>query len=301
MTKYRLFQVDVFTQTVFQGNAAGVILDAKDLIPSQMQAIARELNNSETAFILPPEDESHDVCIRFFTPTMEVPTCGHATVAAHYVRALINNLPSGRIYHKIGIGTLPIDIVREGKNLKVFMTQGKPVIDKPLEPEQVRYLLQALNLNPDQLEPRCPIQKISTGNSKYIIGVRDQSTLDGMHPNMLAIKKFADDYPCTGLFTFCFASDSHNYLTRARMFAPQIGIDEDPVTGNGNGPLGCYLVINNLVEHDGREFEFSSIQGEAMGRPGIVEVAVDIEEGLPIGVRVGGAAVIAFETNLTVI
>ncbi|MFC9120465.1 PhzF family phenazine biosynthesis isomerase [Streptomyces sp. NPDC057067] len=83
-----LYQIDAFSPAPFQGNPAGVVLSAEGLTEAQMQAVARELNNSETAFVLPPEGADHDVRVRFFTPTTEVPTCGHATVAAHYARAV---------------------------------------------------------------------------------------------------------------------------------------------------------------------------------------------------------------------
>ncbi len=93
MTEYRVYQIDAFTEKRFEGNPAGVVANADGLTDFQMQAIARELNNSETAFILSPTGSDHDVRIRFFTPAIEVPTCGHATISAHYVRAIENDLP----------------------------------------------------------------------------------------------------------------------------------------------------------------------------------------------------------------
>ena len=92
--KYPIYQVDAFTDKKFAGNPAGVVLDADGLSEAQMQAIASELNNSETAFVLAPEADDHDVRVRFFTPTTEVRSCGHATIAVHYVRAIEYALPS---------------------------------------------------------------------------------------------------------------------------------------------------------------------------------------------------------------
>lgn len=91
--RYKIYQVDSFTNDKFCGNPAGVVSNADGLTDEQMQKIARELNNSETAFIFSPNFSDHDVWVRFFTPTVEVPSCGHATIAAHYVRAIENNLP----------------------------------------------------------------------------------------------------------------------------------------------------------------------------------------------------------------
>jgi PhzF family phenazine biosynthesis protein len=104
MSRYRLYQVDAFTTERFQGNPAGVVPNADGLTAAEMQVIARELNNSETAFIHPPDAPDHDVLVRFFTPTTEVPSCGHATIAAHYVRAVENALPSCTVVQKIGAG-----------------------------------------------------------------------------------------------------------------------------------------------------------------------------------------------------
>lgn len=132
MNRYRIYQIDAFTKKQFEGNPAGVVANADGLTDSQMQAIARELNNSETAFILSPTAPDHDVWIRFFTPTTEVPSCGHATIAAHYVRAIEHDLSSCTIQQRIGIGILPIDIVKKDSDYKIIMTQGSVEISDPL-------------------------------------------------------------------------------------------------------------------------------------------------------------------------
>jgi PhzF family phenazine biosynthesis protein len=105
---------------------------------------------------------------------------------------------------------------------------------------------------------------------------------------------------CNGYFVFTLASDSDDILTHGRMFAPAIGIPEDPVTGNANGPLGAYLVKHQLVSAGNGVFAFSARQGEAIGRPGIVEVEVDVQNGEPVQARVGGRAVVAFKTEFEI-
>ncbi len=116
MRTYRLYQVDAFTTEKFAGNPAGVVPDASGLSDGEMEAIAREMNNSETAFILPPESSDHEVRVRFFTPTTEVPSCGHATIAAHYVRAVEHSLDSCTVIHKIGAGILPVGVTGLGSD-----------------------------------------------------------------------------------------------------------------------------------------------------------------------------------------
>ena len=109
--KYNLYQIDSFTKEKFTGNPAGVITNADGLNDEEMQKIARELNNSETAFIFSSDSSEYDAHIRFFTPRNEVPICGHATIAAHYARAIENNLDTSRVFHKTGAGILPVDVI----------------------------------------------------------------------------------------------------------------------------------------------------------------------------------------------
>lgn len=298
--KYKLFQVDSFTDKNFSGNPAGVVLDADGLTDNEMQQIAKELNNSETAFILSPTEPDHEVWIRFFTPTMEVPTCGHATIAAHYIRAKENNITSGKFIHKIGIGKLPIEISSEDGDTKILMTQGKVEISEPLEEGIVKRIFKALGISSDDVNKECPVQIISTGSTKAIIGLNNMETLNSLTPSFLHLKEISEEIDCKGYFLFTFDSGRKDVLTTARMFAPALGINEDPVTGNGNGPLGAYLVHNRLAEHDGKRFSFRGEQGVALGRPGYVDVDVTIENGAPVKVVIGGKAVIVFQTEIEI-
>jgi len=133
MAQYRLYQVDAFTTEKFAGNPAGVVPNADGLTDHQMQAIARELNNSETAFICEPLGTNHDVRVRFFTPTTEVPSCGHATIAAHYVRAIENALPTCTVIQKIGAGILPVEVIRKDTTYQIVMTQAEPAFQEPCQ------------------------------------------------------------------------------------------------------------------------------------------------------------------------
>ncbi len=300
MKTFRLYQVDAFTKDKFRGNPAGVVPDTDGLTADQMQVIAREMNNSETAFILSPTARDHDVWVRFFTPTTEVPSCGHATIAAHYVRALENDLPSCTIVQKIGAGILPVDVIRQNNDYRIVMTQGDISFSEPLSDNTCLEILAAFGLDAGDLDDRCPIQIVSTGHSKVLIGIREQKTLHELRPNLSCLAALSRQISCNGYYVFTLASPTHDVLAHGRMFAPAIGIPEDPVTGNANGPLGAYLVHHQLVEIQGDTFSFKAKQGEAMGRPGIVEVSVDIEDAEPRTVRVGGHAVVVFKTEITV-
>ncbi len=277
-----------------------MVVNADGLSDNEMQQIARERNNSETAFILSPSESDHEVWIRFFTPTMEVPTCGHATIAAHYVRAKETDIKSGKLIHKIGIGKLPIEIVPENGDLKILMTQGKAEVSEPLEEGTVNKIFKAIGISSADINQECPVQIVSTGSSKVIIGIKRAEVLNALTPSFLRLKKISEEINCKGYFLFTFDTKRKDVLTSARMFAPALGINEDPVTGNGNGPLGAYLVHNSLAEHDGKTLSFRGEQGVALERTGYVDVDVTIDNGIPVKVVVGGRAVVVFQTEIEI-
>jgi PhzF family phenazine biosynthesis protein len=298
MKKYITYQIDSFTKEKFKGNPAGVVLNADGLSDEQMQMIARELNNSETAFLFSPDSNDCDGVIRYFTPRIEVPTCGHATIAAMYAKAVEYNLESCTQNIKTRIGILPFDIIKSGNDYQVVMTQGKFELSPKLEDIAVNKLLTALGLNNTDLLERCPIQIASTGHSKVMTGIKSRNKLNSLTPNYQGLSELSKEIKCNGYFIFTFDSDDKNILTYGRMFAPAIGINEDPVTGNANGPLGGYLVQNKLVSIKDNRFEFSGRQGEIINRPGVVNVKVAVTDWKPSVIQIKGDAVIIFRTEI---
>ncbi len=297
--KYRLYQVDSFTKKKFSGNPAGVITNAEGLSPEEMQKIARELNNSETVFIFQSNDGAYDVHLRFFTPTREVPICGHATIAAHYVRAIENQLTPMRLHHKTGAGILPVDVIMEDDDYKIIMTQGAISFEDIIEGAALEDLLTALNIGESDLSEGCPVQIVSTGHSKVMIGIKSPELLNKLNPNMDMLIKVSGAINCNGFYVFTMDRPDSDVLIHGRMFAPAIGVNEDPVTGNANGPLGAYLVRHGLVRHDGALFRFKAIQGEAIKRAGTIEVQVKIKNSAPEEVKIAGNAIIVFKSELS--
>jgi PhzF family phenazine biosynthesis protein len=298
MKRYRLYQVDAFTTERFMGNPAGVVPNADGLSADQMQRIARELNNSETAFVLSPQASDHDVRVRFFTPTTEVPSCGHATIAAHHVRAVENALPSCTVTQKIGVGILPVGVIRDDSGYRIVMTQGAVEFGEPFAADLVAEIVAALGLTASELDDRCPVQIVSTGHSKVLIGVRSREVLDSLSPNLAGLAELSGRIGCNGYYVFTLDPGAADIFAYGRMFAPAIGIAEDPVTGNANGPLGAYVVEHGLVEPVAGSMSFRARQGEALGRPGTVEVEVEAGGTAPMVVRVAGRAVVVFKTEL---
>lgn len=300
MKTYQIYQVDSFTTEKFRGNPAGVVLNADGLSEKQMLSIARELNNSETAFVFSPQGPDHEIYIRYFTPSVEVPICGHATIATHYVRAMVTHAASSKVFHKVGIGVLPVEIIKEETDYLIMMTQGKIEFSAPFIDEEHDTIMLALGLEQEDLDLRCAMQIVSTGHSKVMIGIKSRKKLDSLTPDMASLSRLSNVIGCNGYFVFTLDSQVPGILTHGRMFAPAIGITEDPVTGNANGPLGAYLVKHKLVTYTGDYFSFRGEQGAAIGRSGIVEVQVKIENGEPVEVQVGGRAVIVFQTEIEV-
>jgi PhzF family phenazine biosynthesis protein len=296
----RLYQIDAFTNRPFSGNPAGVVANAEGLTDGQMQAIARELNNSETAFLLPPQGPEHDVHVRFFTPTTEVPICGHATISAHYVRAL-EGAPAGVARQLTGAGVLPVEIEKNPEvGLRIWMTQKPATFEHILTADQRGRLLRAFNLTADALATFGAVQVVSTGHSKVIIPLRSRAALEALRPDLAILSTLSTEIGCNGYYPFTLDAPSVGTFSTGRMFAPAIGIAEDPVTGNAAGPLGAYLLRTGLVEPRSDErVTFVVGQGEAMGRPGCI--IVEVRRSSPraaIDVRIAGQAVVVFKTEL---
>ncbi|WP_319582799.1 PhzF family phenazine biosynthesis isomerase [uncultured Pseudodesulfovibrio sp.] len=286
-----VFLADAFTTVPGKGNRAGVVLDASGLSDAAMQAVAALVGVSETAFLSPaPSGADYDLVQRYFTPEVEVPTCGHATIGSHFVRARALGMTNGRVRIKTGAGVLPIDIETVEGALKVTMTQGAVAFTPPYDAPMVEAILAALGLGPDDLADGLPVQEVSTGHSKVMVPIRSVAVLDGLAPDMAALRALSREIGCNGYFVFVLDGEGDACLTSGRMFAPAVGIDEDPVTGNGNGPCGAYLSRYGILP--GRPvFSYLGRQGVAMGREGTIEVTVTRDASGSHKVQVGGTAV----------
>lgn len=286
-----IYLVDAFTDKVGAGNRAGVVFNADDLTDTQMQEIAAFANVSETAFLISSSDpESHDLHVRYFTPSSEVPICGHATIASHFLRAKRNQLGSMTVMSKTSVGILPVEIQKLGDDIKIIMTQGTPEMGAILSEAHGNEALKALGLNQKDRIESLPMQFASTGHGKVVIAIKDADTLHGLKPDFEKLKALTKKIGHTGYFVLTINEDGAAYRTQGRMFAPSIGINEDPVTGNGNGPAGLYLSHHNVFQFE-NQFTYFGIQGEAMGKPGVIEVSIFKKNGNISKVQVAGSAV----------
>ena len=286
-----IFQVDAFTDKSFKGNPAGVVPDARNLKESQMQNIAKEMNLSETAFVIPINEELFQV--RFFTPVCEVDLCGHATIATFFLMAkkgYINSIRDGikTVYQKTKAGKLAVNLKYvNGKIDKVFMEQVIPKnLGKVLDMDK---LLQALGIDKDDIgidgefvEPEI----ISTGLPDIILPINKKETLDNLEIDMELLSKLSDDNKVVGLHAF-YLPEKNSGIMYTRNFAPLLGINEEAATGTSNGALVYFLKENGFIQNK----EILSYQGESMDR--ISEIYCSIDDNSRV--YVGGKAKIMID------
>ncbi len=294
MERYRTLLVDAFTTTPLDGNPAGVVPDAAGLSEDQMQAIARELSVSETAFILPAEEADRKV--RYFSPTQEVDLCGHATIASHGFLFEDGIIDAGTHTLETEVGVLDIDVTETGA---VWMTQEAPLVRQVnLDYDRAG---EALGIDPDAFRDvgaDLPAAYASTGLPFLMLPVNFLEHLSGMDPDMAAVEELADAHDTAGVYVFSFdavgRSKPEGTTLHARAFAPGLGVDEDPVTGTASGACGAYL--DRFAAFEGEFPERMTFeQGHFLDRPGYVGVRVDGDT-----VQVGGDAVVSMDGSLVV-
>lgn len=295
MPEYEVKIVDAFTTTRYAGNPCGVITRADGLNEAQMQAIARELNLSETAFVFP--SIRADFSVRFFTPAKEIPLAGHPTIATMHTLFEEGRIEvpavGKRIVQELSIGVLPVHLERIANGVKVKMTQAKPEFLRRLDKN---VLATALGIESGDILAGVPPQVVSTGTPQAMIPVKSIDVLRRLRPDFQHLGDLEEfgEYYSTHVFAI-EALDPAN-RTHARHFAANAGIPEDPVTGSATGAMAAYLWKYGLV----REPTFNAEQGHLIGRPGVVEVEVDANGEDPVEVRIAGTAITVLRGTITV-
>jgi trans-2,3-dihydro-3-hydroxyanthranilate isomerase len=298
---YRYLHYDVFTDHLFGGNQLAVVLDARGLLVETMQAIAKEMNFSETTFVLPPETAGTDVRMRIFTPGEELPMAGHPTIGTTFALARTGAIDCGRqtIVFGCGIGPVPVTMTWDGEDLAfAWMSQLLPTFGAVI-PDPARAAA-ALSLSPAAVAGTGhPVQIVSCGVPFLFVPLTTRSAVDsvtinrGVLDSLLASAKT----PAHGVFVFTAQPGDARATVYSRMFAPEMGITEDPATGIASGPLGCYLVRHKIVRPEKAD-GMISLQGVKMGRPSHVHISIGVKNGDITSVRVGGEAVLAGEGTL---
>ena len=300
--EYRFAQVDVFTDRVFGGNPLAVVLEATGLADGEMQAIAKEMNLSETTFLLPPTRAECALRVRIFTPARELRFAGHPTVGTAWVMATQGLVPGTASAFNLeeGIGPVPVTLEGDPRNPSfVWMRHGEPEFG----PEMTNRaeIAEALNLTEADLIAGAPIQTGSTGSRFMFVPLRDRATVDRALLDVPKIVKALGDQPLVGIFVFAPDPDPGAGRVHSRMFAPHTsGIPEDPATGSATGPLGAYLVKHRLIKAVDGPVQIVSDQGVKMGRHSRLHIRGVAREGHLDQIEVGGGVVPVIEGVLRV-
>jgi trans-2,3-dihydro-3-hydroxyanthranilate isomerase len=294
-------QYDVFTREPFTGNQLAVFLDGRGLQPDLMQAIAKEMNFSESTFIVPQEQPGTDVGMRIFTPGVELPMAGHPTIGSTFALAHAGTIAPGtpRFVFGLGVGPTPVDLEWEGSRLRfAWMTQQLPEFGPVVDDRAAAAA--ALGLDVKDLAPDLPIQQVSCGLPFLLIPLRDKTTVDRAISDAGAMRRFAAATAVDhGVFLFAVSPAGAPETVYSRMFAPQFGLLEDAATGGASGPLGAYLVRYHLVSGTAAR-QIVGLQGVAMGRPSRIHIAIEGTADAITGVKVGGEAILVAEGQLLI-
>jgi PhzF family phenazine biosynthesis protein len=293
-----IHQVDAFTREPFTGNPTGVVLNAEVLSDAQMLAVARELNNAETAFILAADGTDHSVRARFFTPRTEIGFVGHATVAAQYVLSQQPEAPR-RQRQKSKAGIVDVEVRGSGEDRSIAIRRSPPPLGRELNDRERLAVLDALALASEGLDTRIAPRIAGGSGARLLIGVRGAEPLRHLKPDLARLTTLSAQLGAAGYFVFAFNAHGTTHQVESRMFCPALGIAEDPVSGNAHGLLGVYLAQLGLLAPAEGRVQFSGIQGHYLHRPGRVEVELEFRDDRLEGVWIRGQAVSIFRTQMT--
>lgn len=271
MKRLRYVLCDVFTDRALEGNPLAVFTDGRSIDAERMQRIAREMNLSETAFLLPPTEGGH-ARLRIFTPSRELSFAGHPTLGTAFV--LGGPMEATEVRLETGAGVVPVRLEREGPRVTFgWMRQPFPRMARF---DEEAALLAALGLGRSLL----PVEVYDNGSEHVYVALERVESVSGLRPNFEALATFGP-----GINTFALSLDG----AKTRMFHPAAGVNEDPATGSAAGPLALHLVRHGrLALGDTIRIR----QGEEIGRPSELFARVTGENDIPSAVEVGGAAVI---------
>jgi trans-2,3-dihydro-3-hydroxyanthranilate isomerase len=294
----KFYTLDVFTERRFGGNPLAVFTDGADLAGEVMQQIAREMNLSETVFVLPPRDPQALCRLRIFQPAKELPFAGHPTIGTGYLLAVLGRVPlrDGRVSILLeeDVGLVPVSIESRG-GTPGFVQLTAAALPSFRDPPADRATLAAmLRLSADDLLDDA--QGVSCGLPHLFVPVRDRGVLARADMDVALWRVTLGSYWAQQVFIFCRDPELEGSNIRARMYAPESGIAEDPATGSACAALGGYLGAR-APEGDGT-LRWVVEQGFEMGRPSLLHLEIDKSAGRITAVRVGGSSVLVSEGQL---
>ncbi len=301
MRKCNFCRLDVFTEKPFCGNPLAVFTEASDLNGEEMQAIAREMNLSETVFVLPSEKALRK--LRIFTPKQELPLAGHPVVGTWNLLAQLGITPQREngfveIEQELNLGILPVEIeFRNGKPFQVIMTQGKFSAGEIVSNENEIYKLAGalgLEISDFDFSRDLPIQTVSTGIKSLGVPLSSLDAVKRCNINSQLLTEVYLKHGAIGCYVFSFETIEANSKIHARFFAPDDGIAEDAATGSAAGALAGYLTYHGAVDTD----KFTIEQGDFMNRPSRIFAEIEGGKGNVEKVKIGGTSIVVAKGEL---
>jgi trans-2,3-dihydro-3-hydroxyanthranilate isomerase len=295
--KHRFFTLDVFSDRAFGGNQLAVFPEAAAIPAERMQEIAREFNFSETVFVLPPDDPAHARRVRIFTPGAELPFAGHPTVGTAHLLAATGAVPTvegdNSFVLEEGVGPVLVRVRKSGGAV-VFAELSVAKLPERLDTAAPGEIAEALSLSADDVtdDGVGPVA-FSCGVPFLFARLRDVAAVGRAELNYAAWKRNLARRGTNEVFFFAEGAQLHGADVHGRMFAPGLGVPEDPATGSAVAALAGYLVALQKPGDGTRKWTVK--QGVEMGRPSLLHLEADIRDGVISGVRVGGQSVIVTE------
>jgi len=280
MMKKECVFIDVFTDAPYAGNQLAVFPEGIGLTSEQMQVLAKEINYSETTFVLPADGPEADFKIRIFTPGRELPFAGHPTLGTAFAIMDLFEIWAEksdvlRLATKVGV----IPLRREHGTL--WMTQNEPeFFVQHGDREEIAGLV---DLTPDDISAALPVEEVSTGNRILIVPINSLKAIQRAQGNVTSMRKFFRE-DLVGPYLFSLETTDAKVKVHTRFFAPHLGILEDPATGSAAGPLVGYLLKHRIF---GEKFEINNEQGVEMGRPSLIMMRGSLE-GDRYSIEIGG-------------
>lgn len=288
-----MLQVDVFSDVPLRGNPLAVFPDGDGLSDAEMQAIAREMNLSETTFVLPPESPDADYRVRIFTPASELPFAGHPTLGtAHVLLELGRVRPTeGRLHQQTLAGIQAIEVEDAGEEGPLLtMTVPPPKVG----PGPPRARIAAALRVPEAALVEEP-WTVDVGVVWHVARLDTLERMQGLDPDMAALTELGRETGAS-LTVFCEAAADPDCALRLRTFAPSAGIPEDPVCGSGNAAVGA---VRAEQSPDRASLAYQAEQGIEMGRGGRAHVSADRSADGALRIRVGGRACTLLDGTLS--
>jgi trans-2,3-dihydro-3-hydroxyanthranilate isomerase len=294
MTEQPFYIVDVFAEEKYAGNQLAVIRDAASLSDEQMQQIAKEMNYSETTFILSDEQNNGGYNVRIFTPEAEIPFAGHPTLGtACVIRREIVKKPVDTINLNLKVGQIPVTFKKTGEGEDIlWMKQVEPTFAKTLD---AKSMSQVLGIDKQQIDDRFPIQEVSTGLFAIIVPLKSLDAVKNIKINKDKYFEFVENTTAKVILVFCPETYKKQNELNVRAFCDYYGVPEDPATGSANGCLAGYLTRNKYFGTN--KIDIRVEQGYEIGRSSLLYLRAEEKSG-KIDVNVGGKVVMTAKGKL---